>query len=341
MKYLVNGNGNGQVYFYKSYEGICVLNLKEGRGERERVICREGSENFFVYRSGDGTIHLITEDSASRLIYMLCRNNEWHSYDIGGINADIKIKKMMIGKNKLGQSLFYSAVYHGEYILVHCILGDNAMPSTIDKLAGEDFFIYKMRVYYTNEKGIMGYQSFADGKPSQFVYCGEGEMPYVCSLNGKTALAYKKGKELLVNGRVYAEDIDSERPVICRSGERSMLVWKSRDYIRAIPCEKEEMNRTVQSSAYGTRPELFVMSDGIVCSCYYGVFSGRRLKMFYSENPFSDSRESELEKEVSRLREETEDLRKRAEQLERETELYKKEIVRLNDILKSKCPDEE
>lgn len=340
-KYLINGDTGAQLFFYKNYEGICALNLREGHSERERVICHDGGANFFVYQSGDGAIQLITESASSGLIYMLCRNNEWHRYDIGGINADLKVKKIMIGANKLGQSLFYSALYHGEYILVHCVLGDNAMPSTVDKLFSEDFFIYNMRVYYTNEKGIMGYQSFADGKPLQFVYCGEGEMPYACNVNGKNYLTYKKGASIIVNGRVYAEDIASEYPVICKNADKTMLVWKSRDFIRAVPIENEEMSRTVQSSAYGTRPELFVMSDGIACKCFYAVFSAHRLKMFHSENPFSKSRESKLEIESARLRAEVEELNKKLEELETENGFYKKEIVRLNEILQNKAAIDE
>ena len=63
--------------------------------------------------------------------------------------------------------------------------------------------------------------------------------------------------------------------------------------------------------------------------------------MFHSENPFSKSRESKLEIESARLRAEVEELNKKLEELETENGFYKKEIVRLNEILQNKAAIDE
>lgn len=333
MNYLVNDSGEKQIYYFKQYEGICMLSL-ETKGGREKRICSDGTESFFVYRSNDGVTHLITVSKDSKLVYMVKKENDWRRYEIGIVKPDIKVKKIMIGVNSMGQSMFYSALYHGEYILVHCILGDNAMPATVDNLKDENFFVHKTNVYYTNSNGIMGYKSFADGKPMQFVYCGEGTMPYADDLKNNFLLVYKKEEEICVNGKTYCSDRDAQYPIITDSEQGSILLWKNGDYIKAIPYGNDFVKRTARSSAYGARPMMFAMSDGIRCNYYYGVLSGEKLKIFYSKDPFAQNEENSRKIIEANQREEIEKLKSLTEQLKEELATYKNEILRLNELLK-------
>lgn len=334
MNYLVNDNGERQIYYFKQYEGICMLSLNFKGSRREKIICRDGTENFFVYRGNDGVIHIITVSKDSKLVYMIKKGDNLKRYEIGTVKTDIKIKKVMIGINNMGQSLFYSALYRGEYILVHCMLGDNAMPAAVDNLKDENFFVHKTNVYYTNADGIMGYKSFADGKPMQFVYCGEGTMPYVCDLHNNFLLVYKKDSDICVNGKVYCTDRDAQFPIITDSNCGSVLLWKNGDYIKAVPYDNNVAKKTVRSSAYGVQPISFAMSDGVRCNYYYGVLTKDNMKIFYSNDPFSASEDMNKETLCANQREEIEKLKSMTEQLKSELIMYKNEIVRLNDLLK-------
>ena len=122
--------------------GIFEITKKMSGWSDEKNIYPNGSGVFFAYSDDEDTIHIITENNASKLVYIRGRNNEWQNFDICTIKDGIKIKRIMIGENSIGKNLFYSAEYQDEIILVHCVLGNKAMPEAIDTLLCENFFIY-------------------------------------------------------------------------------------------------------------------------------------------------------------------------------------------------------
>ena len=133
-EYIVNSESRRMIFFSKAYEGICVRVEKPGGWEKSKSICPEGGETFFAYADTNSIIHLITVSKNNQLIYMVCKNGEWRKFMICNINENIRVRKIMIGTSDIGENLFYSAEYFGECILVHCVLGNRAMPSTIDKV---------------------------------------------------------------------------------------------------------------------------------------------------------------------------------------------------------------
>ena len=149
---------------------------------------------------------------------MIYRNNEWKQYVISSIKKNIKIGKIMVASNGINENLFYSAKVNGEMVLVHCVLGNNAMPSVIAKLYDKEFFLFQKCVYYSDENGIIGYQSFADSKPDRFIACCEGESPY---LIGKKMI-YKKDKDIFVNEKVPRSRRDGY-PLVVDATDK--IVW--------------------------------------------------------------------------------------------------------------------
>lgn len=331
MKYLVYNNNEKQVYYHNQKRGICCAMLDAGT--RENVVLEDGTNNFFVYRSNDNTIHLIAEDIGKNLVYMECKNNQWKKYVLGSVKKEIKIKRMMIAKNRIGQSLFYSALYNGEYILVHCVLGNSAMPQTIAKLADENFFIHKSSVYYTNSNEILGYQLFADGKPEKFVPFGKGLMPYVKNIDDKTYIVYKKEDSIWVNNNLILEDPSCMMPILANTQKGPAVVWRSAEKIKQAPLSTEKQTN-VKSSVFGLVPEMFLMSDGVQFNYYYGVISNGELKVFYSDDPFSERKNYNNEKELKNYKEETQKLKSIIEQLKEELTIYKNELIKLNEALK-------
>ena len=306
MRYLTSDNDSKMMYYYKPYAGICAVKLNGG-AKREDIVCPEGTERMFVCCDNSSVTHIISaaEDNTG-FTYMQINNGVRKSCRLGGINGEINIKRVMLGANKIGQSIFYSAAYKGEYILVHCMLGDNAMPETIDKIKNEHFFLHDMKVYYTNENGILGSRDFSDGKPGQLVYNSEGEMPYARKIGNECLIAYIHDGGVYVNGRRMADDREAEQAVICTEKGRNAVVWKSGINVRAMPCTH---GNKVLTAASGGNPLSFILSNGIDCRRYYGSYTNGEIRFFYSDNPFHERNNEDKDEKIKRLSNEVDELK--------------------------------
>lgn len=260
--YIVEIDGEQRIYYYNPMHGIC-----EKTKRVERIVLKNATDKFFVYKD-ENVIKIVALNNKSQLVYMVFRNNLWHPYIISAIKKNIKVKKIMVSTNGKNENLFYSAKVNGEMVLVHCVLGNNAMPSVIAKLSGEEFFLFEKCVYYSNENQIIGYQSFADSKPDRFMPCCEGISPYII---GKKII-YKKGKDIFVNDKKICSDENAEMPIIVNN----VLMWKNNSHIRYI----SEGNKIRQYILSGVEPDIFAKADVNECIYYYGTFSNRQLKIF-------------------------------------------------------------
>lgn len=260
--YLYNYIVNDKIYSYKSRLGIC-----EHTKGTENVILKNATDKFFVY--GDkNKIKLVSYNKNHELIYMVNSRNVWNSYVIATLNKDIEVKKIMVASNGKNENLFYSARLKGETVLVHCVLGNNAMPSVIGKMINDEFYVYKKSVYFTNGNGIIGYCDFSDSKPEIFNACFEGELSYVT----KGKIVYKKGDDIFINDKKCCSDKNAEIPIVVND----ILMWKSGSYIRYIS-DNEKVRQYVSG---GVEPQIFVISDAYECIYHYGTFSNGNLKLF-------------------------------------------------------------
>ena len=174
----------------------------------------------------------------------------------------------MVASNGKNENLFYSARLKGEIVLIHCVLGNNAMPSVIGKMKSEEFFVYKNSVYFTNSNGIIGYCDFSDSKPEIFTACFEGELSYV--IEGK--IVYKKSDDIFINDKKCCSDKNAEMPIVVNN----ILMWKSGSYIRYV-LDNGKIRQYVSS---GIEPKIFITSDANECVYRYGIFSNGNLKLF-------------------------------------------------------------
>ncbi len=253
---------NDKIYSYKSMQGIC-----ECTKGTVNAIFKDATDKFFAY--GDkNIIKLVLYSKNHELIYMVYNKNVWNSYIIATLNQDIDVKKIMVASNGKNENLFYSARLKGDIVLVHCVLGNNAMPSVIGKLKNEEFFVYKNSVYYTQNNGIIGYCDFSDSKPDTFVACFEGELSYVTG----EKIVYKKGDDIFINDKKCCSDKNAKIPIIVNN----TLMWKSGNYIRYIS-ENKKIRQYISS---GVEPQIFIISNANKCIYRYGTFSNGNLKLF-------------------------------------------------------------
>ena len=256
--YLVDFNDEEKIYYFDIMQGIC-----EKTKFAEKTILRDATNNFFVY-TDKNVIKLVALNKKSQLVYMICKDNTWNSYVIATMKKNIEIKKIMVSSN----NLFYSAKVNGEMVLVHCVLGNNAMPSIIANPCDEEFFLFKKCVYYSDKNKIIGYQSFADSKPDRFIPCCEGENPYLVDKK----IIYKKDNDIFINNKKICSDKNVKMPILVND----LLMWKSENHIRYI----SEGTKIRQYISSGIEPEILVKATANECLYYYGTFSKGKLNIF-------------------------------------------------------------
>lgn len=263
--YLVDLNGEQRIYYFDAMQGIC-----EATKITQKTVLKDATDKFFVYKDKN-IIKLVAVNKKSQIVYMIYKENKWNSYIISTVKKNIEIKKIMVATNGKNDNLFYSAKVNGEMVLVHCVLGNNAMPSLIAKLNNEEFFLFKKCVYYSDENKIIGYQSFTDSKPDRFIPCCEGESPYLI----EKKMIYKKDNDIFVNNKKICSDKNVKMPIIVKD----LLMWESESYIRytSLISENSGIRQYISS---GIEPLIFVKSDPTECLYYYGTLSNGKPKIF-------------------------------------------------------------
>lgn len=262
--YIVELNGDRRIYCFNNIHGICEITKSS-----EKTILKNATDKFYVYKDSDD-IKIVALNKKSQLVYMICRNNKWKQYVISQINENIKVEKIMVATNGINENLFYSAKVNGEMILVHCVLGNNALPNVIAKLYDKEFFLYNKCVYYSGETQIIGYQSFADSKPDRFMPCCEGVSPYIIDKK----MVYKKNNDLFVNDEKICTDENIKMPVLVND----LVMWKNESHIFYAPLKTKKVARFIKS---GVEPQILAVATADKCLYYYGTFINGKLKIFF------------------------------------------------------------
>jgi len=219
MDYFIKRINLSERYFYQN--GLYME--KQGRCE---LIGREAKDVFCAFEN-DSVVHVIFVNQKNELVYIPKKDRKNKEYVLCELKEGFNVRNMKIAKSKDRLNLLYSALYGDEILLIHCVLGNHARPSVIDKLESEYFFPYGDRVYYTNKSGIMGYQELTDGKPDRFVSVEEGAvMPYLCCIDEKEYIVYKKDTDICVNHTPKTQDKYAFCPVLKRGKNVIELVWQ-------------------------------------------------------------------------------------------------------------------
>ena len=273
--YMITERNIQTHYFFSPSEGLCVRERINDRWGRAHSICREACDGFCVYCDAGEVVHIICANQKNNILYLTKKGPQVNQYLLSEGSPEIfPIKFMMLPSGNF-LNLFYSAGYHDEFLLVHCILGINSQPATVDKLmrTAPEFFISANRVYYTNASGILGYQDYGDGKPARFIPVSQdGKMPCACRVDQKIFLAYKKKNMLCINDRDIFEDRSAEEPVLVYSDNRLILQWRSGSFIRYIVSfdRGKTWSSPMRFMSNGYSPAIFYIPSSVYLNCYYG-----------------------------------------------------------------------
>ena len=331
--YLIMRGDTPEHYFFKPYEGICVKRRSaSGIWQTAVPVFSGGRDGFGIYCGKDKNVHLICTDYDGKLIYAVSQGDEWKKYVISKLSPDIAVSDMRLYSIRGRLNLMYSALYNGENLLVHCILGDHAKPSTIDTLETPHFFIKGTKVYYTNSNGVFGFVNISDEKPVGFHSLYEdAHFGTVYTIDGKDNILFSRNSSVFLNGTEVAHDSYIEMPILVKAPGKTYIMWKNSGFVwYALSLDDENFNKPMRFMSTGRTMNIYILQTENNFLPYYGYDAQRELVLLGNPeifgNPisykFSDT--TELEKVKSMLN-----------QTQKEVIDAKKEIARLEKVLSS------
>lgn len=304
--YIVMPRGVPEHYFYRPYEGICKKNRAPSGSWHERTsVISGGKDGFSVYVDKAGDVHLICVNAENKLVYALRKAGLWKQYVLSDLNDEISVSNMRLYSIGGRLNVLYSALYNGENLLIHCILGDHAKPSTVAKLENPHFCIHKSKVYYTNEQGVLGWCDLSDEKPSEFHKLYEdAHYCHVCTFSEREQILYMHDSKLYLNGVRLLYDTRMEYPVCVIGTDRLYVMWKSGSFVRYITSFNggatwSDVMRFMNTNA---NLSLYLVQKGDEQISCYGCSGEKDLTVFAKPDIFDNSAEyvvpteSELEK---------------------------------------------
>ena len=242
-------------HYFSSGSGICYRKRRTGDGwsEAETAVAHNVSA-FCAYGDDTGISHIIHTDTGNNLYYSQMQSGQIKSHRLSSIPAEIVPENFRLYSVGGRLNLLYSARYQEDYILVHCILGNQAKPHIVSRLDSAHFGIFKSCVYYTNNQGNAGYTRLEDEKPEGFSLLFEnGRCVSVMEADFSRLVAYTRENKLFVNDNELVYDSRMETPTLYSSHGKAYVMWKSGGYVRYMALGEN-------GTAQGT-PMRFMASD--------------------------------------------------------------------------------
>ena len=269
--YIITPKNIPEHYFFNS--GICVRKRSpSGIWQQYSPIFPEAKDGFALYCAKDGTAHIMYSDYSGNLVYAVSSGDERKKYTVSTLSGEISVSDMRLYRVRSRLNLLYSAIYKGENLLIHCILGDHAKPSSIDTIETPHFHIKGSRVYYTNARGILGFTNLADEKPLGFTPVFEdAHFGTVYDLYGKEQILFSRNSAVFLNGNELARDTHLEMPILVKAHGKVYIMWKNSSYIRYIvSTDGENFSGIRRFMNTGRAFEIFSVQKGDKFTDYYG-----------------------------------------------------------------------
>lgn len=329
--YLIMPKNFAELYFYKPYEGICVRKCNpQGVWQEHESVLSGGRDGFGIFCTRDKNVHLICTDHSNNLIYAVNDAGVWKKYVISKLGTDISVSDIRIYSVRGRLNFIYSALYNGENLLVHCILGDHAKPSTVDICETPHFFIKGNRIYYTNSKGILGFVNTSDEKPSGFnpVY-ENAHFGTVYDIDGKEKILFARDGSVFLNEKEIAHDIHLEMPILVDARGKIYVMWKNSGFVRYVSSDDcENFGKPMRFMGTGQSMAVYTAQKGEGFFNYYGYQNAGGLVLLGNPDIFEKSLDYRAKKE-----EELERVKALLNQTQKEVISARKEIARLGKVI--------
>lgn len=284
---LITTNDYKEHYYSIANKGIYLRkNGKRGILEGEECIAEDVKGAFWVYRDSSEVEHILHVDSENRMIYTTIKGEEKHNFVISSINSEINVFEIRIYSVSGRQNLLYSAAYNDEILLVHCILGNNAKPQTVNKLLTPHFWVYNNKVYYTDKEGRVCFSDLSDEKPDTYEIVSEaGRDVSAYDMCGEDVIIFIDNSRLYINGKEIIYDSRMEMPTLSISGGVWYLMWRSGGYVRYMTSDNggKSWSGPMRFMASGAEIRLFYEQKNDNIHLYYGYNTPYGCRLF--KNP--------------------------------------------------------
>lgn len=280
MDYLTEENGSCVHYFFRAGEGICMQRARAQSWQPRECILRGGRDGFGLYPDNE-RIHIVTTNDYDELVYLVGTSADRRRFLLKKLSGDAKIRQIRLYSVRGRLNMLYSVSLNDEILLMHCILGNNARPHTVAKLAYEDFFIHGMNVYFTAADKSAGYAGLADEKPDLCIRLIENcSVPYLYGGH----IAYIANGKVYFDKREVCADPDASGVIITESDARLYVAWKSGDYVRYLPADGSSKPYCIINPSREAKLYAVVRSDS--CEYLYGSNSESELVTYINPRPF-------------------------------------------------------
>ena len=334
--YILKYNDSTQHYFYLPNQGLCVRNKVVNLWQNHKPVFPDSTKVFSVFCDKNNTLHAICTNSENCLVYLIFKNNHWQSYVIARLKPEMQVFNLFLFETRIGLSILYTAGYGGEILLIHCVLGDHAMPETIAKLSNPYFYFFKNRVYYTNSGGILGYCDISDGKADTFnKLVNGGDTPYIITHNQKDLFVFKKDSHICFQNRPVQEDKNATHPILVSNKNQLLLMWQNNDFIRYMESNDcgNSWSNVMQYVNPGKTPHIYHVVNNCKTYNYFGNHSSSALHIYGKNDIFE--KETEVKNTCFKDPDNITKLKILIEMQKKEICELKREIIQLGDVIKA------
>ena len=302
--YILKQNDLTMHFFHIPNQGLALRKKQLNLWHNHRIILPDSNGIFSAIQGDDQTINIVSLTNKNEIIYMILGDKYEKSVTLTTLKEEMTVKNISLFKTPMGQNFIYAARYQGKLLLVHCILGDNARPDTIDEIQTNDFSIYKTSVYYTNSDGILGYKNLSDGKADIFNSITQGAVsPYIFNFYGRDFITYIKDNKIYLQNRPLADDPGAEKPVIFEENGKLFVMWQKGDFIRYVSSDNsgETFSPIMQYVSSGKIPAPLGVIKNDKTYRYFATVSAKDIHIFGKDDVFLNPKNSPPESNIQPL----------------------------------------
>lgn len=244
--------------------------------------------DFGLFFDERKNIHIVNSDRKNNVIYTLIKNNNISHHILLSAKLNLALSDFSIKMHNGILNLFYIAETGGELFLIHCVLGNNALPAVISKINDKNYFLHEGRIYFSDSDTTLGYCDFSDGKPDKFMpLFKNSHSPYLCGSESRKHITWKCGNDIILDGSPIITDKNAQLPIII-DGDNPMLMWKSGELINYINIS-EPNSAPMRFVSTGKSPQLFCVQNHDYFTYFYGTFTDGKVSIFGKSDIFPQS----------------------------------------------------
>lgn len=290
MKNYIILRNNVQEHFFVNKTDEIVFHIKDNSVSFTTVQSNANGD-FGLFFDERNNIHIVHSDRTNNIIYTLIKNSNISHHTLLSAKSNLSLSDFSLQMHHGILNLFYIAETGGELFLIHCVLGNNALPSVISKISDKNYFLHEGRIYFSDSDTNLGYCDFSDGKPSNFVpLFKNSHSPYLCGENGDRHITWRCGDDIVLDGSPIITDKNAETPIIL-NGDNPMLMWKSNNMINYININ-EPTSSPMRFVSTGKSPQLFCVQNHDYFTYFYGTFTDGKVSIFGKSDIFTQTKKN-------------------------------------------------